>query len=108
MITDNILALLNKTPDSILLSIAEKIKLRRLERNWTQNFLASKAGIPLATYRRFEREGEISLRSLVALSIALELEDDFESLFSAKSYQSIDELIESNSKKQRKRATKNE
>lgn len=107
MTTDNILALLNRTPDSILLSIAEKIKLRRLERNWTQKFLASKAGIPLATYRRFEREGEISLRSLVVLSIALELEDDFASLFSTQSYQSIDELIESNRNKQRKRATKN-
>ncbi|MFR9542138.1 MAG: helix-turn-helix transcriptional regulator [Rikenellaceae bacterium] len=108
MINDNILALLNRTPDSILQEVAAKIKSRRLERNWTQEFLSSKAGMPLATYRRFERSGEISLRSLVSLSIVLGLEDDFSSLFSTKSYQSIDDLIESKSNKQRKRATKNE
>ncbi len=108
MINDNILNLLNKTPDSILNSIALKVKARRLERNWTQKLLSSKAGIPHATYRRFEREGEISLRSLIKLSIALELEDNFDSLFSTKNYQSIDELIESNGNKQRKRATRNE
>ncbi len=106
MINNNILTLLDKTPDSILNSIASKVKERRLERNWTQKFLASKAGMPLATYRRFEREGEISLRSLVILSIALGVEDDFNALFSTKNYQSIDDLIDSNNNKQRKRATK--
>ncbi len=108
MTTDNILSLLNKTPASILISVALRVKERRLERNWTQKFLASKAGMPLATYRRFERVGEISLRSLVMLSIALEAEDDFDALFSTKSYQSINELIDSNNNKQRKRATRNE
>ncbi len=108
MVNTNILSLLNKTPDSILTSVALRVKERRLERNWTQKFLASKAGMPLATYRRFEREGEISLRSLVMLSIALEAEDDFGLLFSTKNYQSIDELIDINDNKQRKRATKNE
>lgn len=108
MINDNILSLLDKTPDSILTTIAVKVKERRLERNWTQKFLASKAGMPLATYRRFERAGEISLRSLVMVSIALGAEDDFDVLFSTKNYQSIDELIDSNDNKQRKRATKNE
>ncbi len=108
MINTNILSLLDKTPDSILTSVALRVKERRLERNWTQKFLASKAGMPLATYRRFEREGEISLRSLVMLSIALEAEDDFGLLFSTKNYQSIDELIDTNDNKQRKRATKNE
>lgn len=107
MINDNILSLLNKTPDSILSSIAAKIKQRRLERNWTQKFLAAKAGMPLATYRRFEREGEISLRGLIVVALALEVESDFEALFSTRSYQSIDDLIESNNNKQRKRAGSN-
>ncbi|MGL5703864.1 MAG: helix-turn-helix domain-containing protein [Tannerellaceae bacterium] len=104
MINDNILSLLNKTPDSILHLIAERIKERRLEKNWTQKLLASKAGMPIATYRRFEREGEVSLRKLVMIAIALEMENDFDSLFTTKSYQSIDELIEQNERKQRKRA----
>ncbi len=107
MINDNILSLLNKTPDLILGSIAGRLKERRLEKNWTQKFLASKAGMPIATYRRFERKGEVSLRGLVMIAIALEMEDDFETLFTTKGYQSIDKLIESNEKKQRKRANNN-
>ncbi len=51
MISDNILALLNKTPDSILTSIAMKVKERRLERNWRQKFLASKAEMTLRTMK---------------------------------------------------------
>ena len=108
MITDNILALLNKTPESILISIAGRVKLRRLDKNWTQKLLASKAGIPLATYRRFELKGEISLRGLSMVAIALGLEGDFESLFSTKSYQSMDELLESNKTIERKRGTTND
>ena len=108
MITDNILALLNKTPESILVSIAGRVKLRRLDKNWTQKLLASKAGIPLATYRRFELKGEISLRGLSMVAIALGLESDFESLFSTKSYQSMDELLESNKTRERKRGITND
>ena len=108
MITDNILALLNKTPESILVSIAGRVKLRRLNKNWTQKLLASKAGIPLATYRRFELKGEISLRGLSLVAIALGLESDFESLFSTKSYQSMDELLESNKTRERKRGITND
>ncbi len=104
MINDNILSLLNQTPDSMLTQLAQRVKARRLERNLTQESLASKAGMPLATYRRFEREGEVSLRGLLMIAIALKMEDDIHSLFTAKSYQSIDELIEPNINKQRKRA----
>lgn len=70
--------------------------------------LAAKAGIPLATYRRFESLGEISLRGLVMIAISLDAEDDLGQLFSAKNYQSIDELIDSTKIEQRKRATRNE
>lgn len=73
-----------------------------------QNFLATKAGVSLASYRRFESSGEISLRSLVMLAFALEMTDEFENLFSRKIYQSIDDIIEAGKLKQRKRGNKNE
>ncbi|MBP1615224.1 MAG: hypothetical protein H6Q13_2672 [Bacteroidetes bacterium] len=44
-INNNILSLLDKTPTSILTTIATRVKQRRLEMNWTQKFVASKAGI---------------------------------------------------------------
>ena len=105
--SSDILAILNKTPESIITSIATKVKERRLEKNLTQQQLASKAGMPLATYRRFEREGEVSLRGLTKVAIALEMEDDFNALFVTRRYQSMDELLGSNKQKQRKRAYNN-
>lgn len=108
MVNDNILALIERTPDSIMQAIAERVRLRRLERNWTQKLLASKAGLPVATYRRFELKGEISMRGLVMVAIALSAEDDFNQLFYTKNYQSIDDLIDPSQNEQRKRGAKNE
>ena len=36
-INDNILSLINKTPDSLMTGVAERVKQRRLEKDWTQN-----------------------------------------------------------------------
>lgn len=108
MIDDNILSLISKTPDSLMSGIAKRVKQRRLEKGWTQNMLATKAGVSLASYRRFESSGEISLRSLVMLAFALEMTDEFENLFSRKTYQSIDDIIKAEQPKQRKRGNRNE
>lgn len=108
MIDDNILLLIGKTPDLLMTGVAERVKQRRLEKGWTQKTLATKAGVSLGSYRRFESSGEISLRSLVMLAFALEMTDEFETLFSRKAYQSIDDIIKANQPKQRKRGNRNE
>lgn len=108
MIDAYILSLINKTPDSLMSGIAQRVKQRRLEKGWTQNMLATKAGVSLASYRRFETSGEISLRSLVMLAFALEMTDEFENLFSRKAYQSLDDIIKAEQLKQRKRGNRNE
>lgn len=107
-ISDHILSLIEKTPDSLMLGIAERVKQRRLEKNWTQKMLASKAGVSLGSYRRFELSGDISMRSLVMLAFALDMTDEFETLFSGTIYQSIDDIINLEQSKQRKRGAKNE
>lgn len=107
-ITDNILSLIGKTPDSLMSGIAERVKQRRLEKGWTQKMLAVKAGLSLPSYRRFESLGEIPLRSLVMLAFALDMTDEFETLFSNKTYQSIDDILKAEQPKQRKRGHKNE
>ena len=108
MIDAYILSLINKTPDSLMSGIAQRVKQRRLEKGWTQNMLATKAGVSLASYRRFETSGEISLRSLVMLAFALEMTDEFENLFSRKAYQSLDDILKGEQPKQRKRGNRNE
>ena len=107
-VNDNILSLIDKTPNLIMSGIAQRVKQRRLEKGWTQKMLAAKAGLSLPSYRRFESSGEISVRSLVMLVFALDMIDEFETLFSSKTYQSIDDIVKSEQTKQRKRGHKNE
>ena len=107
-VNDNILSLIDKTPNLIMSGIAQRVKQRRLEKGWTQKMLAAKAGLSLPSYRRFESSGEISVRSLVMLAFALDMTDEFETLFSSKTYQSIDDIVKSEQTKQRKRGQKNE
>jgi len=76
-INNNILSFINRTPDSLMSGVAQRVKQRRLEKGWTQKILAAKAGVSLPSYRRFESSGEISLRSLVMLAFALDMTDEF-------------------------------
>jgi transcriptional regulator with XRE-family HTH domain len=107
-INNSIVSLIDKTPASILSTIASRVRQRRLELNWTQKYVASKAGMPLATYRRFESKGEVSLRGLVMIALALGAEDDFSTIFAVKNYQSIDDLLSLKEESKRKRGGKNE
>lgn len=88
--------------------IAERVKQRRLEKGWTQKMLAAKAGLSLPSYRRFESLGEISLHSLVMLAFALDMTEEFETLFNHKTYQSIDDILKVEQPRQRKRGHINE
>ena len=111
-INNNILAfelLLNDSnPENILLGIAKRVKRRRLELNFTQNIFAKRAGMTLSSYRRFETIGEISLKSLIKIAIALDSVDEFQNLFTKKHFQNLDEIISVKKAKTKKRGRKNE
>ena len=100
--------IINKTPDAIMKGIAERVKERRLEKNFTQKAFAKRAGVGYDAYRKFEKTGEITLYKLVSCAIILDSTDEFSKLFSMKSYQSIDELLEKKETKMRKRGSRNE
>lgn len=82
-----------KTPSEIAKSLAEKIKQQRKKLKISQESLAQKSGVSLGSIKRFETKYEISLQSLIKVSIALDLDRDFENLFTTKTYTSIDEVI---------------
>lgn len=82
-----------KTPNEIAKNLAEKIKQQRKKLKISQESLAQKSGVSLGSIKRFETKYEISLQSLIKIAIALDLDDDFEKLFSTKTYTSIDEVI---------------
>ena len=94
---------------SIMLGrLAERVKQNRLELNLTQKALAARSGVSFASLRRFENTGEISLKSLILIAIALDAAEGFSELFSRKQYQSIDQLLAEKAVKTKKRGRKNE
>ncbi len=104
---NNILSFNTNTPSDVANRIAERVKMRRLELNLTQEGLATRAGIKFATYRRFEQTGEISLRGLLQIGFALNALSEFDDLFTRKQYQSLDEVL-NEQQMNRKRGRKNE
>jgi transcriptional regulator with XRE-family HTH domain len=102
-VSDNIITFINGSPTAIIYSIAKRVKERRLEKNITQKDLASRSGLSFGTYRRFETTGEISLRGLVMIALTLDMTSDFDTLFSVRSYSSMNELLNHSKIKQRRR-----
>ena len=96
-----------QTPRDIARSLAGRVKTLRLERGWTQQEAAGRAGLALATYRRFERTGRISLERLLKLAVIFDARAGFEHLFAAGPARSLVELerrMEGPSRKRGKRS----
>lgn len=90
--------LLVTTPNEILIAIASNTKERRKEHKLTQKELASRAGVTYASYRRFEETGQISLASFVKVACVLDSEKELLGLLTSRHYNSIEEIINENSK----------
>ena len=84
-----------KTVPQIAKEIAERVQKRRKERHFTQEQLALRSGVSFASYKRFEQKHEIAFDSLIKIAIALDCENDFDSLFSKPQFSSIEELLAS-------------
>ena len=65
----------------------------RKRRKISQIELSEKSNVSLGSLKRFESSGEISLASLIKLSIALDVVSELEGLFSEIPYLSIEELV---------------
>ena len=85
--------------------LQENIRERRLHLNYTQEGLAERSGVPLATLRKFEQQGTISLESFLTLLLVLEkLEDMVRSTeVQQVPFTSIDEVLAPDTKNKRKR-----
>lgn len=90
-----------QTPNSIMKILKDSFKEKRLRLDLTQEGLANKSGVSLGSLKRFESNGQISLESLLKLSLVLECLDDFLTIANKKeqTFSSIDEIL--NLKKQR-------
>lgn len=90
------------TPQEMQTLIANQAQKRRLELNLSQKTLSEKSGVCYGSLKKFEQIGQISLESLLKLSVALGVIDDFKRLFSTHSSTeklSLDELIKTDKRK---------
>jgi transcriptional regulator with XRE-family HTH domain len=83
-----------KTSVTIATDVAKRVRTRRKEKKLTQDEMSKRAGMSLASYKRFEQKGEIAFSSIIKVAIALDCENDFDSLFSKKQFSSLQELID--------------
>ena len=82
-----------ETPNTVAKAVAARAKQRRVALQLTQAELAQKAGMPLATYRRFEQKGQITLLGLLRIAFALDCLDDFKVLFASQSWATMDDML---------------
>ena len=82
-----------ETPASVAQAVASRAKQRRVNMRLTQAELAQKAGLSLATYRRFEQKGQITLDGLLHVAFALDCMNDFKALFDSPSWATMDDML---------------
>jgi transcriptional regulator with XRE-family HTH domain len=81
-----------ETPEETSRSLAERARTLRLARGWKQSTLADRSGVSLASLRRFESSGKISLESLLRIAFALDQLADFTGVLQPPRAASIAEL----------------
>jgi len=87
-----------------LRALGGRARQLRLMRGLPQEELATRAGIGVATVRRFEKTGTASIEGVLRIAAALGAEHDFDRLFEPPPYASLDEALARPELTQRRRA----
>jgi transcriptional regulator with XRE-family HTH domain len=77
-----------------ILALGTRSKQLRRRQKITQDELAVKAGVGVATIRRFEKTGNASLENVLRIATALNVESGFYKLFESPAFASLDEALE--------------
>ena len=85
--------------------LASAARTRRLGLNLSQDDLARASGVPLATLKKFERSGQISLTSFLSLCDALVVGHRLEDLIPPAPPSSLDKVDGKAPRRTRKRAS---
>ncbi len=83
-----------RTPEQVGLDLAGRVRELRLTKKWKQSTLAKRSGVSLASLRRFETSGQISLQNLLKLAFALHRLDDFDEILNPPPAATLAELVE--------------
>ncbi|MFH1807653.1 MAG: helix-turn-helix transcriptional regulator [Pseudomonadota bacterium] len=91
------------TPAEMGDTLAARCRELRLFRNWSRGTLAKRAGVTVASLKRFEIEGKASLELLLRVAHALGRLDEFASVLLPPRAQSVAELEEQVERPRRRR-----
>jgi transcriptional regulator with XRE-family HTH domain len=80
------------TPEQASRGLADRARTLRLAKGWKQSTLAVRSGVSLASLRRFESSGNVSLESLLRIAFALDRLGDFAAVLQPPRATSIAEL----------------
>src|SRR4029079_7400144 len=92
-----------ETPEQVSRKLAARVTAWRLAKGWKQATLAQRSGVSLASLRRFEESGRVSLQSLLDLAFALNTLDGVHTLLQGPRASSIAELEAAEKRPTRKR-----
>lgn len=70
-----------RNPVALCRGVGERLRAWRLQRGWTQEVLAGRAGVGLSTVKTLEKRGRSTFPHLVRVAVALDLDGDIRSLF---------------------------
>ena len=84
---------IDKTPYQIRQELAQKIRVLRKQKKYSQLELAQRANVSLGSYKRFEKSGQISLEALLRIALILDRLDEFEKLFIPNDMAEIEKLF---------------
>ena len=93
-IMDNSLPLKLTSPFEVKQRLKARVKQRRLYLNLSQEGLARRANVAFGTLKHFEKTGDASIRTLIAIAFALSAESEFDALFPPMPTKTIDDVIE--------------
>ena len=82
-----------ETEEDIDLALARRMQVIRKRRSLSQQQLASMSGVSFGSIKRFETSGEISLKSLTRIAMALGCTEEIKNLFQEIPYRNINEVV---------------
>lgn len=96
-----------KSTQEVALDLAQRVRERRLQRGWTQEELALRAGMKTPTYVLFERTGRIALGRLLKVFEVLDLLEAFDQIGRGQSFvgATLDDLTQPERKRGRRKAS---
>ncbi|MEN9303176.1 MAG: hypothetical protein RL264_1605 [Bacteroidota bacterium] len=84
---------IDKTPYDVRFELAQKVRVLRKQKKYSQEEMAQRSNVSLGSYKRFERTGQISIESFLRIAFVLERLNEFDSLFVPNNQKELEKLF---------------